>query len=163
MIAVGNYFVICAQAIYRNYNFSGSNMNQASRIIIVVYNSRGEFTNWFDLMPEKTTPNNGMNLNVTTIPYFYPKLYNGNGNNFWVIVNTVSTNTSNTTEPMRCRYFNMTINISGAITNNNENFLYDNPTGGIGLRHNYISFMNSSNYTSTGNGLIMINRFNNDN
>ena len=159
MIAVGNYFVICAQAIYRNYNANSLYMYHASRIIIVVYNSRGEFTNFFDLMPERvsTSVSNGHNSNNTNIPYFYPKLYNGNGNNFWVIVNTVSTNTSNTTEPMRCRYFNMTINISGAITNNNENFLYDNPTGGIGLRHNYISFMNS--FIS---GLIMINRFNNN-
>jgi hypothetical protein len=104
IIAVGCYFVLCG------YNHRvGVNLTTANNyIIIVVYNSRGEYIS---------------STNYNDITLFYPKLFNGFNNSFWLVTNAYSTTGFIS---IKFSLFDLAVN-GTTITNSKEiSFLYTN-------------------------------------
>jgi len=77
IIAIGLYFVICGISYY----FQGG--NHIFYLRIISYNSRGEYISNAAII----------NLSGTSITnaFYYPKIFNGSGNNIWVFYYTGAT------------------------------------------------------------------------
>ena len=126
IIAVNLYFVICGI-----YYYIDSTIFQY--LIICSYNSRGEIAGNINI--KVVTTINGQS--------FYPKIFNGNGNDIWVFYYTVNTTTPFT--PL-LNFTLLSLSDKGVFTiSKTESKLYSALITGSGLNVPYFTYDNSSN------------------
>ena len=84
IIAVGLYFVICGITVYQVSGYIGMYLN------LISYNSRGEHINMIQFVTAIITGITGSST-YSISNFFYPKIFNGSGNNIWAFYYTGAT------------------------------------------------------------------------